>query len=133
VKWVEEYDFGYIVFGLGLMTGGSTITDNYWGIILFMLAGAGFLAMGISRLNSRRMKDLSETSPKLAIIIGIVLVALGVSWGLIRWNEILKAPIEGVDALRGYWLLAMGMAYAIAGLLMQGRRRKETFMVDFQI
>lgn len=117
VEWVEGYDFGYVLFGLGLMTGGSTITSNPWGVILFLLAGAGFMVVGIGRMNSRQVVKVAARSPKVAIGTGVVMLVAGVAWAMVRWSEIVMDPLRGVDALRAYWVLGLGVAYVIAGLL----------------
>lgn len=130
VEWVEDYDFGYVVFGLGLMTGGSTITGNPWGIILFMLAGAGFLAVGIGRLNGKQTAKVSARSPKVAIGVGVVVLVAGVTWMVVRWSEIVKDPLRGVDALQAYWLIGMGVIYGIAGLLTWRRRHLQVPVVE---
>lgn len=133
VELVEEYDFGYVVFGLGLMVDGSTITSKPWGIILFMLAGAGFLVVGIGRMNSKPMAKVSARSPKVAIGFGVVVLVAGVTLMVVRWSEIVKDPLRGNDALRAYWLIGMGVALGMAGLLTRGRRHQQRSSIDFQI
>ena len=133
-KWVEEYDFGYLVFGLGLMTGGSTITSNHWGIILFMVAGAGFVAVALGRMNGRQMAKIATQNPYSAINVGIWVLIGAVAWTIVRRSEIVK-NYWGVDAQQVYWLVAMGMLYGVAGLIMRRKQNNpiSTPAFDFQI
>ena len=130
MEWVEQYDFGYVVFGLGLMGGGSTITDNPWGIILFMLAGIGFLAVGIVRMNGKQMEKVSARSPKVAIGVGAILLVAGVTWAVVRWDAILMDPLREVSALQAYWLVGMGVVYGIAGLLTLRRQHLQVTILE---
>jgi hypothetical protein len=134
VKWVEEYDFGYLVFGLGLMTGGAAITSNHWGIILFMVAGAGFVAVAIGRMNGRQMAKIAIQNPHSAIDVGKMVLIVAVAWTIVRKSEIVK-NYWGVDAQQVYWLVAMGILYGIAGLIMRRRQNNPipTPAFDFQI
>ena len=134
-KWVEEYDFGYLVFGLGLMTGGRSITSNPWGIILFMVAGAGFVAVAIGRMNGKQMSRIATQSPQTAIDIGIIVLIASAIWATVRRNQIVKNPILGVDSEQVYWLVAMGILYGIAALIMRRKQNSPILIpvIDFQI
>jgi uncharacterized membrane protein YuzA (DUF378 family) len=125
VEWVEEYDFGYVVFGMGLMAGANAITSNIWGIILFLFAGAGFMVVGIGRMNSRQMVEVATRSPKVAVWVGIVLGIAAAVWAVVRRGEITSDPLHGTDALIAYFLFGMGAAYVFAGLLTSRRRRRQ--------
>jgi hypothetical protein len=126
VEWVEGYDFRYVVFGMGLMAGANAITSNIWGIILFLFAGAGFMMVGIGRMNSRQMAKVALQSPKVAVWMGIALVIAAVVWAVVRWGEIASDPLRGIDALIVYFVFSMGIVYVFAGLLVSHRRHLQS-------
>ncbi len=123
VEWVREFDFNYIVFGLGLAAGGSAITSNPWVIIIFLLLGIGFVAVGLAQMNVHRMVKIVKSNPKSAIKFGVFVFAVGVVLTIVRWNEIVN-NFHVVVAAQSILVLGIGVDYVIAGLV-QGRRNEK--------
>lgn len=121
VEWIESHDFGYVVFGIGLMSGGSAITNNPWGIILFLIAGAGFVAVGIARMNSIQMERIANRSPKIAVGIGVLILISSCIVAIVNWSNI-SIDFQGVRTLQVFWLIGMGLAYMFAGIITSKRQ-----------
>ena len=124
VTLVEQYDYGYVVFGLGLMTGGSAITDNWVGIFLFIVAGLGFVTAGMAQILDKQVANMSRISPTATIVLGMSAFIGGILWLWVRWNEIVNDPL-GSDTLQVYFLLGVGIVLVLAGFVVRSRRSRQ--------
>ncbi|MDO8716749.1 MAG: hypothetical protein Q7J73_08100 [Dehalococcoidales bacterium] len=112
LAWVKEFNFNYLVFGLGLMAGGSAITDNPWAIIVFLFAGIGFVGVGLAHLNVEFGVKIAKINPRVAIVLGSLLTVFSIILTIIRWGSISK--IEGTQMLVA---LGIGLNLVILGLV----------------
>ena len=94
VRWSDDMDITYVVFGLGLMLVSSEFSNIVWATLLLLVSGAVFAGAGIGKLIGTGFSEVLKTNAKIGIIFGFICLVAGVVVCITTWNSILAEPLS---------------------------------------
>ena len=113
VRWAEDLDITYVVFGVGLMLVSSAFSSSTWAFLLLLVAGVVFASAGIVKLVGTGFSKVLKTNAKVGIVLGFLYLIAGVVLCIATWNSIVEEPLSNTP--RPILIISLGIIFISFG------------------